>query len=114
VTTAVMTEGIAEASPRFKARIAGVFHLLTILTGAFAVVFAGRRLFVYDAANLIAIASYIAVILLFYDMFKPVNRSLSLLAAFFSLGDASWGLLAPFISALPTSTLLYFSDAIAF
>ena len=85
MTTAVMTEGIAEASPRFKARIAGVFHLLTILTGAFAVVFAGRRLFVYDAANLIAIASYIAVILLFYDMFKPVNRSLSLLAAFFNL-----------------------------
>ncbi len=31
-----MMERIAEASPRFKARIAGVFYLLTILTGVFA------------------------------------------------------------------------------
>jgi Domain of unknown function (DUF4386) len=35
--------------------------------------------------NLIAYAFYIAVTLLFYYLFKPVNRNLSLLAAFFSL-----------------------------
>jgi hypothetical protein len=35
--------------------------------------------------NLIAYAFYIAVTLLFYYMFKPVNRALSMLAAFFSL-----------------------------
>ncbi len=28
-----MVERIAEASPRFKAKIAGVFYLLTFLTG---------------------------------------------------------------------------------
>lgn len=37
------------------------------------------------AADLIMLACYIAVTLLFYDLFKPVGRSLSLLAAFFSL-----------------------------
>jgi hypothetical protein len=31
MSTAVMTERITEASPRFKAKIAGVFYLLTIL-----------------------------------------------------------------------------------
>ena len=37
------------------------------------------------AINLIATALYIAVTVLFYELFKPVNRSLCLLAAFFSL-----------------------------
>jgi hypothetical protein len=31
MSTAMMMERIAEASPRLKARIAGVFYLLTIL-----------------------------------------------------------------------------------
>ncbi len=87
-----MMERIAEASPRFKARIAGVFYLLTILTGGFAAVFVSGRL----VANLIATACYIAVTLLFYDMFKPVNRSLSMLAAFFSLVGCAISALSPF------------------
>jgi hypothetical protein len=92
-----MMERIAQVSPRFKARIAGVFYLLNILTGAFALVFVGRGLIVYgDAANLIAASSYIIVTLLFYDIFKPVNRSLSLLAVFFSLVGCGIGALGPF------------------
>lgn len=75
-------ERIAEASPRFKARIAGVFYLLTFLTGGFALVVRSR---LGIAAGLVAGACYIAVTLLFYDLFKPVNRSLSLLAASVSL-----------------------------
>ena len=67
--------------PRFKAKIAGVFYLLNILTVASALVFVGRSLVVYgDAAILIAAACYISVTLLFYSLFKPVHRSLSLLA----------------------------------
>jgi hypothetical protein len=81
-----MTDGTVGASPRSKARITGVVYLLYFLTAASAEVFVGRgRLVVYDAVNLLAYAFYIAVTLLFYYMFKPVNRSLSLLAAFFSL-----------------------------
>jgi uncharacterized protein DUF4386 len=99
-----MRQPIAEASPRFKARMAGVFYLLMALTGGLAQ-FVGRRLVVSDdaaataanilahaplfrlsfAADLLVVALYIAVTALFYDLFKPVNRSLSLLAAFFSL-----------------------------
>jgi hypothetical protein len=37
------------------------------------------------AGNLIAIATYIAVTALFYVLFRPVNRTVSLLAAFLSL-----------------------------
>ena len=77
-----MTERIAEASPLLKARIAGVFYLLVFLTGGLALVVRGS---VGSAAGLIAGACYIAVTLLFYGLFKPVNRNLSLLAAFISL-----------------------------
>jgi hypothetical protein len=37
------------------------------------------------ATGLISTACYVAVTALFYDLFRPVNRGLSLLAAFFSL-----------------------------
>src|SRR6266540_790576 len=77
-----MIERLAEASPQFKARIAGVFYLLTILTGAFALVVVSGRL----AANLIATACYIAVTLLFYDMFRFLPRILGALMAFGGVG----------------------------
>ena len=81
-----MTGRIVEAWPRPRARITGVVYLLYFLTAVGDDVFVGRgRLVVYDAVNLIAHVFYIAVTLLFYYMFKPVNRSLSLLAAFFGL-----------------------------
>ncbi|MCI0403681.1 MAG: hypothetical protein L0212_09175 [Acidobacteria bacterium] len=50
-------ERITEEPPHFKAKIAGVFYLLTILTGASALVFASGRL----VANLIADVCYVAV-----------------------------------------------------
>src|ERR1700675_458837 len=101
----VMTGGIAEVSPRLKARIAGVFYLLTTLTRMFVEISVRNRLVVSDnaaatatnilaheslwrwgfAADIIAFASYIALTALLYELFKPMNRSLSLVAAFFSL-----------------------------
>jgi len=98
-----MSDRSVEASPRRKARIAGVFYLLTFLTGGVAA-FSGK-LVVNDnaaatAANILAhqplywlgfsaylmvVACYIAVTALFYELFKPVNRNVSLVAAFFSL-----------------------------
>src|SRR5882762_8553333 len=82
MSTAVPMERVAEASPFFKARIAGVFYLLTFLTGGLALFVSGK---LGSAAGLSAGACYIAVTLLFYGIFRPVNRTPSLLAALISL-----------------------------
>jgi hypothetical protein len=91
-----------ETSPRVKARITGVFYLITILTGIFAQGFVSERLVVYSdaaatatnilthsglfqlgyAVYLIEMACNIAMTALFYDLLKPAGRSVSLLAAF--------------------------------
>ena len=78
-----MMERMAEASPRLKARMAGVLFLLLVLTAAFTEFVArGRLSFAADlTAGIIEISCMIAVTLLFYGIFKPVNRRLSLLAA---------------------------------
>jgi hypothetical protein len=105
-----MMERIAEASPRPRARITGIVYLLYFLTAVSAEVFVGRsRLVLYDAVNLIAYAFYIAVTLLFYYLFKPVNRNLSLLAAFFSLLGCANDVLSFFnVAPYKISSLVFF------
>ena len=106
MSTAEMMGRIGEASPRLKARIAGPFYLLTFLTGGAALFVRGRLGF---AAGLIAGACYIAVTLLFYAIFKPVNRNLSLLAAFFSLAGCAIGFLSPFhLAPFHVNPLVFF------
>lgn len=63
-------------------RLAGVFYLVTFVTGGYALFDRGRA---GVAAGLIAGASYVAVTFLFYGIFKPVSARLSLLAAAVSL-----------------------------
>ena len=46
------------------------------------------------AWNWIAIAAYIAVTIIFYFVFKPVNRNLSLIAALFSMAGSTAGILS--------------------
>jgi hypothetical protein len=79
---AIMMERFAEVSPRFKARMAGALFLLLVLTAAFSEFFVrGKLNFAADmAVGVIEVSCMIAVTLLFYDIFKPVDRSLSLLA----------------------------------
>ena len=105
-----MMERPANASLRPGARITGVVYLLYFLTAISAEVFVGQtRLVAYDAVNLIAYAFYIAVTLLFYYMFKPVNRSLSLLAAFFSLAGCANEVLGLFnLAPYKISSLVFF------
>ena len=93
------------ASPRFKARIAGVFYLLTFVAGSLGLVMANGRL----AANLVADVAYLGVTVLFYQLFKPVNNSVSLLAAFFSLlGIVSGALTAFQVSPININPLGFF------
>jgi hypothetical protein len=101
----VKTGLIAQASPRAQARIAGIFYALEGSAAVFGeVYFRGRFLVSGDAATtannilaneslfqagfasaLLAVAFHITYTVLFYGLFRPVNRTLALLAAFISL-----------------------------
>ena len=99
-----MTEQNAETSPPLKARVTGVVYLVYFLTAISGELFIRGMVVSGDAAatannflthqplfrlhfavGLIATGLYIALTALFYGLFKPVNQSLALLAAFFSL-----------------------------
>ena len=112
-----------EASTRFKARVAGFFYFLLFPFGALSLLARGGVVVKGDAAataaglllhetsfrlgvagDLLMIVSYVVVTALFYELFKPVNRSVALIAAFFSLvGCATQAFacafeLAPFVA----------------
>lgn len=93
-----------EASTRFKARIAGFFYFLLFPFGALSFAVRGGIVVKGDAAataanlllhetafrwgvagDLLALVAYVVVTALFYELFRPVNRSVALIAAFFSL-----------------------------
>ncbi len=120
MSTAGMTERIAAASPRFQARMAGAIAWITTTSGFAAIVSGGlvvsgdpaataHNILAHETLFRLAVAGdvisllYIAYTLLLYNLFRPVNRSLSLLAAFFSLVGTAVGavnillLLAPLV-----------------
>jgi hypothetical protein len=91
-------------SPLFQARMGGFCWFMCFLTSIYPLVISGRIIVAGDAATtatnllanealfrsgtaalLISTAFYVAATLFVYEVLKPVNRSLSLLAAFFSL-----------------------------
>lgn len=100
-----MSFAFSEAAPRRIARICGVLYLITIIAGVFAEFFVRSTLIVPGdaaatsrdiveseqlwrfgfAADTIGGLAYVAVTFLLYELLKPVNRGISLLAAFFSL-----------------------------
>ena len=95
-----MTSRSTLSSPRFLARMIGLFFLLTILAGIFAQGFVSERLIDFsDAAAtatnilthkglfqlgftvyLIEMACQVATAVLFYQLLKPVNKTIALLA----------------------------------
>lgn len=78
-----MIQRIRESSPMLKARVAGGFYLLAVLSAVFAEAFVrGRWLY---AAGLIPVVSFAIVTLLLYRLLKPVNTGLAWLAAFCNL-----------------------------
>jgi hypothetical protein len=104
-----MKNWLAQSSPALKARFAGILYLFTGMAFVFADSFVRGKLVVADnaaatahnilahetlyrmgfAADLISAVGFIAVTLLFFDIFKPVNKSIALLAAFFSLAGCT-------------------------
>jgi hypothetical protein len=75
-------KGIAKVSPRLKARITGALYFLSLLMGLFADYIFHDKAY---TAGLLEISGMIAVTLLLYGIFKPVNKSLALLAASLNL-----------------------------
>jgi len=65
MSTVELKERNAEASPRFKDRITGMFYLVTILTGGSVLLVQGRLGMVFD---LIVAVCYVAVTALFYQL----------------------------------------------
>jgi len=98
-------------SPLRLARTAGVFYVVTILCGLFAEIFVRGRLIVPNnpsataqnilasetlfrlgfAADLVGGAAYVVVTLLLYELLKPVNRPVALLAVLLSLVGSAIG-----------------------
>ena len=91
-------------SPRQLARMAGVLYLINIVGGAFAIGFVRAMLFAPDpaaaaqniqthellyrcglAAHIVVTVTNVPLALIFYELFKVVNRRLALLDAFFVL-----------------------------
>ena len=91
-----------------KARIAGIFYLLTILFGALAAV--SKSGSTYESiANLLATAAYLVVTLLFYSLFKPVNAIVSWIASLFSLAGCAISTLGAFhVRTIPIDPLGFF------
>ena len=102
MSATVMMESHGETLSRFKANIGIVLFLTSILTGGTAAfvrwrlvvpgdatstttnILAHERLFrMLLASDLISIACYAAMTVLFYELFKPVYQRLSLFGAFF-------------------------------
>src|SRR5215213_4173269 len=99
-----MMDSVAGHSPGQLARIAGALYLINIVGGAFAIGFVRAALFTPDlattahniqthqllyrsglAAHLVVTVTNVPLAMIFYELFKVVNRRVALLAAFFIL-----------------------------
>lgn len=87
---------------RAQARVTGAVYLLYFVTAILGVRLASL------AVNLVSAALYIAVTILFYFLFKPVNRNVSLVAAVVSLAGCAVTVLKLFQLATQVSPLVFF------
>jgi hypothetical protein len=130
VATLVRT---AQSVHRPPARLAGIFYLLTIVLGIGAFMLERGIVVSNDAAatatnimvhptlfrltfvgNLLGTICYIAVTALFYELFKPVNRSVSLIAACISLVGCAMGAVSCGLHLVPVALLTGPAYAAAF
>ena len=94
-----------------RARLTGVVYLLYFLTAILAQLLTAHKFAAYgNGTNLIAVAFYCFLTLLFYGLFRPVNRILSFIAALFSLAGCVLTILDFTLPSPPSlSPLLFFA-----
>ncbi|MGD1107256.1 MAG: DUF4386 domain-containing protein [Terracidiphilus sp.] len=91
MSTTIANQASVRAPANLIARIAGVFYVLNTVTSMYSY-FGPRNRLSFDV-GLVATATYIVVTVLFYVLFKPANRGLSLLAALISMAGSTMGVL---------------------
>ena len=96
---------VIEQSPKTTARIAGAVYVLVFVTSIYALL---SRTRIGMVAGLVAGALYIVVTVLFFFIFKPVNRTLSLIAAIASLAGITIGPLGMFVKPIASISPLVF------
>ena len=107
-STAVMAQ-VPEAPPRPRARMTGIVYLLYFLSAISAQLLIGQNLVALgNATNELGAALYLMLTLLFYNLFKPVNRAVSLLAALIGIGGCVVMGLGFFYPAAPSINPLWF------
>jgi len=105
----VAVERIDAATPNPRARTTGCVYLLYFLTAILGQTLASPRLMALgEALTLISFGFYVVLSLLFYLLFKPVSRLVSLIAALFSLVGCGLGVLGLFHRAPAQVTPLWF------
>ena len=105
-----MTFQIQETSPRPRARMTGVLYLLYFLTAILGQQMVSRGFAVSgNATNIISTLLYVVVTLLFYGLFKPVSKIVSLLTALVSLAGCVFMSLGLIHINSPISPLLFFA-----
>jgi hypothetical protein len=124
MNTAPVHACAATLSPNALARIAGVFYLFTILMGMTGVALRSSLVVSIDApstavrvlahatqyrlsfvADFIGMSCYIGVTAMFYELFRPVNRTLSRLSAFVSLVGCAVGAVSLLFELAPFTFL---------
>jgi hypothetical protein len=110
MSSAAVLPLIRDRWPRPPARLMGIVSLLYFLTAIAAQLLTSRKLVALgNATNLLSIGWYPLLTLLFYNMFKPVNKAISTIAALSGLTGCvvmSLGLYYP--DSVSLSPLLFF------
>jgi hypothetical protein len=110
MSSPAITQRLPEGSPQPRASLTGAVYLAYFLTAILAQLLTSRNLiFAGNAVNLISIGLYLTLALLFFRMFKPVNRSISLLAALAGIAGClvmALGVFSP--TLLPINPLWFF------
>jgi Domain of unknown function (DUF4386) len=124
MSEAVLIQPVVEVSPVRKARLAGLFWLFTIIAGIGSMVAHSglmvtgnaaasaqnilanqTRFYAGVAAHVLSTCCYLAVTVLIYELFKPVNPTRARLGAFFSVVGCAIGGVTGFLFQAPLSIL---------